>query len=61
MADDKQIEARFWKTLKSDRVLMLGVDGVEDGFARPMAVQIDEECSPLWFLTSTDNQIVDAV
>ena len=61
MADDKQIEARFWKALKSDRVVMLGVDGIEDGFARPMAAQIDQDHSPIWFFASTDNQIVEAV
>lgn len=61
MPDDKQIEARFWKALRSDRVMMLGVDGVEDGFARPMAAQIDEDRSPVWFFASTDNHIVDAV
>ena len=61
MADDKQIEARFWKALKSERIMMLGVDGVEDGFARPMAAQIDEDRSPIWFFASNDNHIVDAV
>lgn len=61
MPEDKQIEARFWKALRSDPVMMLGVDGVEDGFARPMAAQIDEDRSPIWFFTSTDNHIVDAV
>lgn len=61
MTDDATIEARFWKALASDRVVMLGVDGVEDGFARPMAVQIDEERSPLWFFTSSENHIVEAL
>lgn len=61
MADNKQIEARFWKALRSDPVMMLGVDGVEDGFARPMAAQIDEDRSPIWFFASSDNHIVDAV
>ena len=55
MTDDAKIEARFWKALASDRVVMLGVDGVEDGFARPMIVQIDEERSPLWFFSSSEN------
>ena len=59
MTDDAKIEARFWKALAAERVVMLGVDGVEDGFARPMIVQIDEERSPLWFFTSSDNHIVD--
>ena len=59
MTDAAKIEARFWKALASERVMMLGVDGVEDGFARPMIVQIDEERSPLWFFTSSENHIVD--
>ncbi|QQO44893.1 MULTISPECIES: pyridoxamine 5'-phosphate oxidase family protein [unclassified Paracoccus (in: a-proteobacteria)] len=58
MTDDAKIEARFWKALAAERVMMLGVDGVEDGFARPMYVQIDAERSPLWFFTSSDNHIV---
>jgi len=61
MTDDTQIEARFWKALRSDRVMMLGVDGVEDGFARPMAAQIDQDRSPVWFFASADNHIVEAV
>lgn len=61
MPDDKQIEAHFWKALRSDRVMMLGVNGVEDGFARPMAAQIDEDRSPIWFFASADNHIVDVV
>ena len=61
MTDDAKIEARFWKALASERVVMLGVDGVEDGFARPMIVQIDQERSPLWFFTSSENHIVAAL
>lgn len=61
MTDDAKIEARFWKSLAAERVMMLGVDGVEDGFARPMIVQIDEERSPLWFFTSSENHIVEAL
>ncbi|MFC0341603.1 pyridoxamine 5'-phosphate oxidase family protein [Paracoccus niistensis] len=61
MTDDAKIEARFWKSLAAERVMMLGVDGIEDGFARPMIVQIDEERSPLWFFTSSENHIVEAL
>ena len=61
MPDDKQIEARFWKALRSDPIMMLGVDGVEDGFARPMAAVLDEDRSPIWFFVSTDNAIVEAI
>ena len=61
MADDAKIEARFWKALAAERVVMLGVDGAEDGFARPMYAQIDEERSPLWFFTSSENHILEAM
>ena len=58
MASPQEIEAKFWKALKSDMTLMLGLDGVEDGHARPMTAQLDGERSPIWFFTSKDNGIV---
>lgn len=59
MASDQEIEKRFWKALKSDMTMMLGLDGVEDGHARPMTAQIEEEGGPIWFFTSKDNGIVE--
>ena len=59
MATPKELEARFWKALKSDMTMMLGLDGVEDGHARPMTAQIEEEGGPIWFFTSKDNGIVE--
>ena len=38
--------------------VMLGLDGVEDGHARPMTAQLDGERSPIWFFTAKDNAIV---
>lgn len=58
MPTDKEIEAKFWKALKSDMTLMLGLDGVEDGHARPMTAQIEREHGPIWFFTARDNAIV---
>lgn len=58
MPNEKEIEAKFWKALKSDMTLMLGLDGVEDGHARPMTAQIEGEHGPIWFFTSRDNAIV---
>jgi len=55
---DKEIETKFWKALKSDMTVMLGLDGVEDGHARPMTAQIEGEHGPIWFFTSRDNAIV---
>ena len=59
MSDPKDLEARFWKSLKSDRTMMLGLDGVEDGHARPMTAQYEQEGGPVWFFTAKDNAIVE--
>jgi general stress protein 26 len=59
MATAQEMEDRFWKALKSDMTMMLGLDGVEDGHARPMTAQIEEEGGPIWFFTSRDNGIVE--
>lgn len=60
MASDQEMEERFWKALKSDMTMMLGLDGVEDGHARPMTAQLEQdEGGPIWFFTSKDNGIVE--
>ena len=41
MPSEAEIEAKFWKALKSDRTMMLGLDGVEHGHARPMTAQFE--------------------
>ena len=61
MADAQELKAKFWKALGSDMTMMLGLDGVEDGHARPMTAQFEEDRSPIWFFTSTDNQIVQSL
>jgi hypothetical protein len=37
MPTPQELEAKFWKALRSDMTMMLGLDGVEDGHARPIA------------------------
>ena len=59
MPSSQELEAKFWSALKSDMTMMLGLDGVEDGHARPMTAQIDGERSPIWFFTSVENGIVE--
>jgi general stress protein 26 len=55
----QDLESKFWKSLKSDMTLMLGLDGAEDGHTRPMTAQLDGDGrGPIWFFTSTDSQIV---
>lgn len=58
MPTPQELEAKFWKALKSDMTMMLGLDGVEDGHARPMTAQFEGERGPIWFFTARDNMIV---
>jgi general stress protein 26 len=59
MPTPQDLERKFWKALKSDRTLMLGLDGVEDGHARPMTAQIEgDEGGPIWFFTAQDAALV---
>ncbi len=58
MTKPQELEAKFWKALKSDRTIMLGLDGVEDGHARPMTAQFEDDRSPLWFFCSSDNGLI---
>jgi general stress protein 26 len=58
MPTPQQLEAEFWSSLKSDRTMMLGLIGVEDGHTRPMTGQIEDDRGPIWFFTSIENGIV---
>lgn len=58
MTTPDDLQKRFWKALASDRTLMLGLDGVEDGHVRPMTGLVDGEHGPIWFFTSSDNDLV---
>lgn len=63
MATPDELQRKFWKALGSDRTMMLGLDGVEDGHARPMTAQVEESSDgdahgPIWFFTSRDNGVV---
>ena len=60
MADDAEIKAKFWKALKKDMTMFLGLAEGDDGHARPMTAQLDNddaESGPLWFFTATDNKL----
>ena len=59
MPTPQELEQTFWKALKSDMTMMLGLDGVEDGHARPMTAQLEhDDRGPIWFFTAKDNTIV---
>ena len=58
MATPQELERKLWRALGSDRVVMLGLDGAEDGHTRPMTAQVEGDQSPLWFFTSKDSEMV---
>jgi general stress protein 26 len=60
MPTPDELKTKFWKALKSDMTMMLGLNGVEDGHTRPMTAQVDgdAERGPLWFFTSNDTLLV---
>lgn len=61
MPTPQELEAKFWKALSSDMTMMLGLDGAEDGHARPMTAQFENDRSPIWFFTAKDNALVQAL
>ncbi|BCJ89379.1 general stress protein [Terrihabitans soli] len=64
MAKEAELEAKFWKHLKSDMTVMLGLVGKEDGHAQPMTAQLDDDLgdsSPIWFFTAKDNGLVKSM
>lgn len=68
MATDAEIRSKFWKALKSDMTMFLGLAEGEDGHARPMTAQLEDELysdgqyhGPLWFFTATDNNLYQMI
>ncbi|MEO8065029.1 MAG: pyridoxamine 5'-phosphate oxidase family protein [Pseudomonadota bacterium] len=61
MNSEAEIEAKFWKTLKGDRVGMLALTGVEEGHSQPMTAQVLHEediLGPIFFFTSKETDLV---
>lgn len=61
MPTPKELEEKFWNSLKADMTMMLGLDGVEDGHTRPMTANVVEDTPPIWFFTARDNMIVEGL
>lgn len=53
------IEKKFWKALKSDRTVMLGVAGAENSHTRPMTAQLDGDEGPIWFFGSKESALAN--
>lgn len=56
MTDTKEFEIKLWKAIKSDRTIMLSVEGQDH--ARPMTAMLDGEQGPIWIFTASDSEIV---
>jgi len=63
MATEREITDKFWKALKSDRTVMLGLSGVDEGHSQPMTAQLtdDRDAGPIWFFTTKDTDLVRAL
>lgn len=59
MSTEQNLEEKFWKALASDRTVMLGLDGVEDGHSRPMTAMVEGNRGPIWFFVGKPNAVVD--
>jgi general stress protein 26 len=58
MSNDTEIEAKFWKALKSDRTFMLGLAGREDGLGQPMTAQTESDGrGPIYIFTSRETDL----
>src|SRR6188768_3532976 len=60
MPQDTEIESKFWKSLKSDMTVMLGLAGGDETHAQPMTAQLGdrEGRGPIWFFTSKEADLV---
>ncbi|WP_225028334.1 pyridoxamine 5'-phosphate oxidase family protein [Xinfangfangia pollutisoli] len=67
MSTPEELKEKFWKAVKSDRTMMLGLAHVDDAHTRPMTAMLDDAGQdgpahgPIWFFSSVDTDIVRAV
>lgn len=64
MADEREIEEKFWKALKSSPFIMLGVEGARDGATQPMTLNFEEQDRDegvLWVFTAKDHDLTRAL
>lgn len=63
MTNPAEIEVKFWKALKSDMTVMLGLASAPHGHAQPMTAQLGDRDGrgPIWFFTARDVDLVGAM
>jgi general stress protein 26 len=58
MASQHELKTKFWKALKSDMTVMLGLQGSDHNLPHPMTAQLDEERGLIFFFSAMDNAMV---
>src|SRR6185437_9027445 len=64
MADDREIEEKFWEALKDSPFIMLGVEGARDGATQPMTAvfkDADRDSGLLWIFAAKDHDLTRAM
>ena len=64
MADEREIEEKFWSELKDSPFIMLGVEGTRDGATQPMTAIFedqDRDAGILWIFTAKDHDFTRAM
>ena len=63
MGKEAEIAEKFWKALRSDRTVMLGLAAIDEGHAQPMTAIVEhEQGAPLiWFFSSRRVDLVKAL
>ena len=61
MSNETEIRDRFWKELRSERTIMLGIDSMPGGGMQPMTALVEEDGGPLWIFTSNETDLARAV
>lgn len=61
MPTPDELKDKFWKSVKSDRTMMIGLAGVDQAHTRPMTAILDGDEGPIWFFTSTDTELAQKV
>ncbi len=60
MADTQQrLEEKFWDELEESPFVMLGLQGVDDDFTRPMTAQVDR--GTIYFFAKTSEDLVQGL
>ena len=59
MPSQEEIAEKFWKAVKSDRTMMVGLPEVEGAMSQPMTAQLEDgnKRGPIWFFTARDTDL----